>query len=64
MNSMSDAKADARSALDAHARSIDALHDKLAALPGCDRPRLASAVAKYKAAQQTFHDDALGCVGF
>jgi hypothetical protein len=64
MNPMSDAKTDARTALDAHARSIDDLHNKLAALPGCDRPRLASAVEKYKAAHQTFHDDALGCVGF
>jgi hypothetical protein len=61
---MSDAKAEAASALDAHARSIDELHHKLAALPGCDKQRLASAVDKYKAAHQAFHDDALGCVGF
>jgi hypothetical protein len=61
---MSDAKSDAANALDAHGRAIDQLHQKLAALPGCDKERLASAVAKYKAAHQAFHDDALGCVGF
>jgi hypothetical protein len=61
---MSDAKADTTSALEAHARGIDELHRKLAALPGCDQQRLAAAVAKYKAAHQAFHDDALGCVGF
>ena len=59
---MSDAKSDATTALDAHGRSIDELHRKLAALPGCDKERLAGAVNKYKAAHQTFHDDALACV--
>jgi hypothetical protein len=62
--SMSDATSDAKSALDAHGRSIDELHRKLAALPGCDKERLSRAVDKYKAANQAFHDDALGCVGF
>ena len=60
---MSDAKADATSALEAHRRSIDELHHKLAAMPGCDKDRLAQAVSKYKVAHQAFHDDALGCVG-
>jgi hypothetical protein len=60
---MADAKADATSALEAHKRSIDELHQKLAALPGCDKERLARAVGKLKAAAQAFHDDALGCVG-
>ncbi|MBV9233098.1 MAG: hypothetical protein JO030_03565 [Candidatus Eremiobacteraeota bacterium] len=61
---MSDAKADATNALEAHARSIDDLHQKLARLPGCDQDRLARAVDKYKDAHRAFHDDALGCVGF
>jgi hypothetical protein len=61
---MPDAKSEAAGALDAHGRSIDDLHRKLAGLPGCDQDRLTSAVNKYKAAHQTFHDDALACVGF
>jgi hypothetical protein len=61
---MSDAKADAAAALEAHKRSIDDLHQKLMAMPGCDKARLSQAVGKYKAANQAFHDDALGCVGF
>jgi chorismate mutase len=59
---MADAKADAATALEAHRQSIDDLHQKLMALPGCDKARLAQAVAKYKAANQVFHDDALACV--
>ncbi|HEY6325175.1 MAG TPA: hypothetical protein VIW73_01485 [Candidatus Cybelea sp.] len=61
---MSDAKSDAASALAAHGRTIDALHDKLAALADCDKDRLNKAVQKYKAAHQAFHDDALACIGF
>lgn len=61
---MTDSKAEVREALDAHARSIDELHRKIASLPGCNKDRLAHAVEKYKAAHQTFTDDALGCVGF
>lgn len=61
---MSDAKTAAKEALEAHGRAIDELHRKLAATPGVDKDRLASAVQKYKAAHQAFHDDALGCVGF
>jgi hypothetical protein len=61
---MSDPKEDVRNALEAHGRSIDDLHRKLAATPGCDKQRLATAVEKYKAAHQSFTDDALGCVGF
>jgi hypothetical protein len=60
---MSDAKADAAAALEAHKQSIDDLHKTLMAMPGCDKVRLSQAVAKYKAAAQAFHDDALGCVG-
>ncbi len=55
-------KDEAAQTLDAHARSIDALHQKLSATPGVDRDRLSKAVEKYKAATQTFHDDALGCM--
>jgi hypothetical protein len=52
----------AKSALDAHAKSIDALHEKLAATPGVDKGRLQQAVEKYKSAHRQFHDDALGCM--
>ncbi|HEY5426046.1 MAG TPA: hypothetical protein VIJ77_05795 [Candidatus Tumulicola sp.] len=48
--------------LHAHARSIDELHGKLAAMPGVDAHKLQSAVDRYKAAHQQFHDDALGCM--
>jgi hypothetical protein len=61
---MSDVKTDVTNSLETHARSIDDLHRKLAALPGCDQQRLAHAVEKYKAAHKVFQDDALGCVGF
>ncbi|MBV9719411.1 MAG: hypothetical protein JOZ77_08825 [Candidatus Eremiobacteraeota bacterium] len=59
---MSDSKTDAAQAIDAHGRSIDDLHAKLAAMPGCAKERLAQAVGKYKAAHQAFQDDALECV--
>jgi hypothetical protein len=52
----------AKAAIDAHGRSIDALHQRLAATPGVDTQRLQRAVDKYKAAHQVFHDDALGCM--
>jgi hypothetical protein len=55
-------KDDAARALDAHARSIDTLHEKLAATPGVDKDRLQQAVNKYKSAHKAFHDDALGCM--
>ncbi len=55
-------KEDAARSLDAHAQSIDALHEKLAAVPGVDKSRLQQATNAYKAAHQTFHDDALGCM--
>lgn len=55
-------KDEAARSLDSHARSIDALHDKLAATPGVDKDRLQDAVDKYKAAHQAFHDDALECM--
>lgn len=53
---------DAKQALDDHARSIDELHEKLAATPGADKDRLKEAVGKYKAAHKQFEDDALGCM--
>ncbi len=52
---------DVKKSLDEHARSIDALHQKLAAMPGIDKNRLQQAVTKLKAAAAAFHDDALGC---
>jgi hypothetical protein len=55
-------KEEAARSLDAHAQSIDALHDKLAAMPGVDKNRLQQAADTYKAAHQKFHDDALGCM--
>ncbi|MBV8725854.1 MAG: hypothetical protein JO078_08610 [Candidatus Eremiobacteraeota bacterium] len=64
MNDMPNSKSEAEEAIDAHGRKIDELHDKIAALQGCNRERLAQAVNKYKEAHQAFHDDALGCVGF
>ena len=59
---MSEAKAEASTALQEHAGAIDRLHRKLASLPGCDTDRLARAVEKYKNAHKVFEDDALGCV--
>jgi hypothetical protein len=59
---MPDASDDAKASLAAHAKSIDALHEKLAATAGVDKAKLAQAVSKYKAAHQTFEDDALGCM--
>lgn len=60
---MSDAHKDAaRSALEAHGNSIDALHQQLASVPGVDKDRLQKAVRDYKSAHQTFTDDALGCM--
>lgn len=53
---------DTTAALEAQGRSIDALHEKLAATPGIDKARLQQAVDKYKAAHKAFHDDALGCM--
>ena len=48
--------------LAAHAKAIDDLHHKLAAMPGVNAQRLAAAVDKYKAAHQQFCNDALGCM--
>jgi hypothetical protein len=48
--------------LESHARSIDDLHRKLAALPGANAQKLQAAVDKYKAAHQQFCNDALGCM--
>jgi hypothetical protein len=59
---MSNLKTEISTMLQAHANAIDALHEKLAALPGCDKQRLAQAVAKYKAAHAVFEDDAQACV--
>jgi hypothetical protein len=52
---------DVRQNLAAHTSAIDTLHQKLAALPGIDKERLAQAVGKYKVAAAAFVDDALGC---
>ena len=61
---MTDAKSEVAQALEAHKRSLDELHHKIAAIPGCDKERLAHAVERFKAAHQTFADDAQACVGF
>jgi hypothetical protein len=60
--SMSDNKTQAAAALRTHAQAIDELHQKLAAIPGCDTARLTVAVAKYKGAHAVFEDDALECI--
>ncbi|MEO6836714.1 MAG: hypothetical protein ABI231_12525 [Candidatus Tumulicola sp.] len=48
--------------IDAHGRSIDDLHHKLASTPGADKAGLQRAVDTYKAAHQQFRDNALGCM--
>lgn len=53
---------DLKQALHEHTSSIDSLHQRLAAVPGTDKERLAAAVEKYKAASKQFEDDALGCM--
>jgi hypothetical protein len=52
----------ATASLEAHARAIDDLHHKLAALPGANTQRLQAAVDTYKAAHKQFCNDALGCM--
>jgi hypothetical protein len=59
---MSDVKSEATSLLAAQKRSIDDLHQKLAAMAGANKERLAYAVDKLKAAHQVFEDDALNSV--
>jgi hypothetical protein len=59
---VSDAQAEATRLLDAHKRSIDDLHQKLAAMAGSNKERLAGAAAKLRTAFAAFHDDALGSV--
>lgn len=59
---MTDAQTDAAGSLEAHGRSIDDLHRKLAAMPGVDQGRLQQATDTYKAAHQQYCDDALGCM--
>ncbi len=44
--------------LDAQAKSIDDLHQKLSAAVGANKEKLQAAVEKYKAAHKQFHDDA------
>ena len=61
---MADPKSEISRALEAHKQSFEALHQKIAAMPGCNRERLAQAVQKFKAAHQAFADDAQACVGF
>ncbi len=48
--------------IDAHARSIDELHSKLAVTPGINKERLQQAVDKLKTAHQQFRSDALACM--
>ena len=48
--------------IDAHAHSIDDLHQQLAGLPGASKAQLQAAVDTYKAAHQQFRDDALECM--
>lgn len=56
------ARDEAAQHIDAHERSIDELHRKLASTAGADTERLKSAVHRYKAAHAAFRDDALGCM--
>lgn len=59
---MANLKEEISNLIHAHAHTIDELHQKLAALPKCDKQRLEQAVAKLKAAHAAFEDDAQGCV--
>lgn len=59
---MATATEQAQQVLKAQADSIDALHQRLAAMPGMDKAKLQQSVDKYKAAHQAFQDDALGCM--
>jgi cell division FtsZ-interacting protein ZapD len=60
---MTDAKSEASQALKDHGNSIEALHRKLAAVPGVDQERLTVVVAKYKTAHAVFEEDAAECIG-
>jgi hypothetical protein len=59
VQNMTTATHDAKASLEEHAKSIDALYDKLAAMPGVAKDRLKDAVDRYKKAHQTFCDDAM-----
>ncbi len=59
---MTDSRTEASAALRAHGQTIDALHQKLAAVHGADTIKLKMAVEKYKTAHATFEDDALECI--
>jgi uncharacterized protein (DUF3084 family) len=59
---MANATDQVEQALNAHAEAIDALHHKLAGMPGMNQAKLQQCVETYKAAHQAFHDDALGCM--
>ena len=48
--------------IDDHGKTIDDLHNKLAATPGVDKGKLQKAVDDYKKAHDKFRDDALGCM--
>lgn len=58
----SSSQAQAAGHIDAHAQSIDDLHQRLAAIPGASKAQLQTAVDTYKAAHQQFRDDALECM--
>lgn len=51
-----------KSTLDDHIKSIESLHQRIAATPGIDKTKLQGVFSEYKAAAQKFHDDALGCM--
>ena len=51
-----------KSTLDEHLKSIESLHQRIAATPGSDKTKLQGVVSQYKAAAQKFRDDALGCM--
>jgi hypothetical protein len=59
---MATATNDAKVSLDEHAKAIEALHEKLAAMPGVAKDRLRGAVDRYKKAHQIFCEDALECM--
>lgn len=59
---MASTREQAAADIDAHGRTIDELHHKLAAAAGVDKARLQQAVDKLKAAFHAFSDDAQGCM--
>jgi hypothetical protein len=56
------ADSDVQRHLDAHAKAIDDLHQKLAAVPGTNTAKLQVAVDKLKVSFVQFTEDASGCM--